>query len=145
MASDALSKLTSSSISDQKRSVMVEILKERSVGTATETVNTITSEPEWYDGIKAYKLTGELPEEKMAAQKLKRDSAWYCIFQGQLYKKGFSLPLLRCVTACEATKVIEEIHEGICGNHIGEKALALKALRAGFYWPTMLMDSQTYV
>ncbi|XP_057248169.1 uncharacterized protein LOC130590168 [Beta vulgaris subsp. vulgaris] len=108
-------------------------------------VNTIATESEWYEGILAYKLKGELPEDKMTAQKLRRDSVWYCIFQGQLYKKGFSLPLLRCVTANEATKIIEEIHEGICGNHIGGKALALKALRAGFYWPTMLTDAQTYV
>ena len=42
-------------------------------------------------------------------------------------------------------KIMEEIHEGICGNHIGGKALALKALRAGFYWPSMLADAQSYV
>ncbi|XP_057247594.1 uncharacterized protein LOC130589952 [Beta vulgaris subsp. vulgaris] len=40
---------------------------------------------------------------------------------------------------------MEEIHEGVCGNHIGGKALALKALRAGFYWPSMLSDAQGYV
>ncbi|XP_057250131.1 uncharacterized protein LOC130591205 [Beta vulgaris subsp. vulgaris] len=145
MAADALSKLASSSLSDKKRSVRVETLVERSIEVIPASVNTIATEPEWYEGILAYKLTGELPEDKMAAQKMRRDSVWYCIFQGQLYKKGFSLPLLRCVTAYEATKIIEEIHEGICGNHIGGKTLALKALRAGFYWPTMLTDAQTYV
>jgi len=30
-----------------------------------------------------------------------------------------------------------ELHEGICGSHIGGRALVLKAIRAGFYWPTM--------
>ncbi|XP_048493061.1 uncharacterized protein LOC125493630 [Beta vulgaris subsp. vulgaris] len=145
MAADALSKLASSSVSDKKRSVMVETYGERSIDTPTLAVNTIGQSPEWYDDIVAYKLTGTLSEEKIAAKKLKRDSSWYCIFQGQLYKKGFSLPLLRCVTAYEATKIIEEIHEGICGNHIGRKTLALKALRAGFYWPSMLADAQAYV
>lgn len=61
-----------------------------------------------------------------------------------MYKNGLSLPLVRCVTAHEATKNIEEIHEGVCRNHIGGKTLALKALRAG-YWPTMPADAQAYV
>ena len=60
-------------------------------------------------------------------------------------KKSFSLPLLECTTAVEAAKIMEEIHEGICANHIGGKALALKALRAGFYWPSMLANAQRYV
>ena len=41
-------------------------------------------------------------------------------------------------------QIIEEIHEGVCGNHIGGKALALKALREGFYW-RMLIDAHNYV
>ena len=145
MAADALSKLASLSVSDKKRNVMVETLGERSIDTPAPVVNTIVQSPEWYDGIVAYKLAGTLPEEKIAAKKLKRDSSWYCIFQGQMYKKGFSLSLLRCVTAYEATKIIEEIHEGVCGNHIGGKVLALKALRASFYWPSMLTEAQAYV
>lgn len=39
-----------------------------------------------------------------------------------MFKKGFSLPLLKCVTTYEATKIFEEIHEGICGNHIGYRS-----------------------
>ena len=53
--------------------------------------------------------------------------------------------MLKCSTAWESKKILEEIHEGICGNHIGGKALALKALRVGFYWPNMLADAQKYV
>jgi len=30
-----------------------------------------------------------------------------------------------------------ELHEGICGSHIGGRALASKAIRAGYYWPTV--------
>ena len=71
--------------------------------------------------IRAYKLTGTLSEDKMTAKKLRRESMWYYIFQGKLYKKGFYLSLLRCVTALEATKIIEEIHEGVCGTISAEK------------------------
>ncbi|XP_057251721.1 uncharacterized protein LOC130591808 [Beta vulgaris subsp. vulgaris] len=86
---------------------------------------------EWFSELVAYKLTGVLPSNPFAAKKLRRQANWYIIYRDELYRKSFSLPLLKCATAWEAKKILEEIHEGICGNHIGGKALALKALRAG--------------
>ena len=100
---------------------------------------------ERYYNILKYMRGGYRPQDINQAKKLQRQASWFCIFQGELYKKSFSLPLLRCVTKAEAQKVIEEIHEGICGNHIGRKALSLKALRAGYYWPTILQEAKDYV
>ena len=37
-----------------------------------------------------------------------------------------------------------EFHEGICGSHIGGRALSLKAVRAGYYWSTMREDCTRY-
>lgn len=42
MAADALSKMASSSMSDMKRNVMVEVLLERSINTNPPAVNTIS-------------------------------------------------------------------------------------------------------
>lgn len=145
MATDALSKPASFNTTNMKRNGMIEILPERSINTAQPKINTINQGKEWYDEITAYKLIDSLLDEEMTSKKLRTEAMWYCIFQGQLHKKGLSLPLLRCVTTYEATKIIEEIHEGVCGNNIDEKTLELKALRAGFYWPTMLADAQAYV
>ena len=36
--------------------------------------------------------------------------------------------------------LLREVHEGICGNHIGARALAGTVLRQGYYWPTILKD-----
>ena len=52
------------------------------------------------------------------------------------------MPLLRCVDDEEADYVLREIHEGICGNHSGARTLAFKALRQGFFWPTMHQDAK---
>ena len=41
--------------------------------------------------------------------------------------------------------MLKEVHEGICGNHIGARTLAAKTLRQGYYWPTMLKDSTKLV
>ena len=40
---------------------------------------------------------------------------------------------------------MREVHEGICGNHSGARSLVHKLIRAGYYWPTMLKDTQAYV
>ncbi|XP_068503643.1 uncharacterized protein [Phaseolus vulgaris] len=37
-----------------------------------------------------------------------------------------------------------ELHEGICGSHIGGRSLSSKAIRAGYYWPTMREDCTRY-
>ncbi|KAK3002009.1 hypothetical protein RJ639_022183 [Escallonia herrerae] len=39
-----------------------------------------------------------------------------------------------------ATYALREVHEGICGQHLGGKALAHKILRQGYYWPIMQQD-----
>ncbi|XP_048501500.1 uncharacterized protein LOC104893263 [Beta vulgaris subsp. vulgaris] len=144
MKADALSKPASSDSVSIEGMVVIDVLKEKSI-TQKVMINNIDQQGEWFTELVKYKLKGELPADPMAAKKLRRQANWYVIYQNELYKKSFSLPLLKCATTAEAVKIMEEIHEGICGNHIGGKALALKALRAGFYWPSMLAEAQSFV
>ncbi|KAM1382419.1 hypothetical protein ACFX2F_034892 [Malus domestica] len=65
----------------------------------------------------------------------------YLIINDQLYKRGFNLPYLRCLTPAEAETVIREIHEGVCGDHAGSRSLAHKAFRQGYYWLTLHQDA----
>ncbi|KAB2608398.1 hypothetical protein D8674_011566 [Pyrus ussuriensis x Pyrus communis] len=65
----------------------------------------------------------------------------YLIINDQLYKQGFNLPYLRCLTLAEAEIVLREIHEGVCGNHAGSRSLAHKTFRQGYYWPTLHQDA----
>ncbi|XP_025682457.1 uncharacterized protein [Arachis hypogaea] len=64
---------------------------------------------------------------------------------GELYRRGFSHPLLKCLGRNEANEVMNEIHEGVYGNHIGGRALAAKIIRIGYYWPTIKRDCITKV
>uniref|UniRef100_A0A2N9ERP1 Integrase catalytic domain-containing protein n=1 Tax=Fagus sylvatica TaxID=28930 RepID=A0A2N9ERP1_FAGSY len=64
---------------------------------------------------------------------------------GILYKRSFSLPYLRCLAPDEVKYVMREIHEGICGNHSGARALQKKIVRAGYYWPSMQADANKFV
>jgi len=45
----------------------------------------------------------------------------------------------------QQVRVMKELHEGVSGSHIGGRALALKILRAGFYWPSLREDCLVYV
>ena len=86
-------------------------------------------------------LTGDLKE----ASKLRARLVRFTIHQGTLYKRGFSAPILKCVGKEDANYILRELHEGVCGNHIGARTLAGKTLRQGYYWPTMLKDATELV
>ena len=55
------------------------------------------------------------------------------------------MPLLKCIGPDEVWYILAEIHEGSCGHHPGAKSLVRKALRAGYYWPTMMADAKNHV
>ncbi|KAK2998191.1 hypothetical protein RJ639_023764 [Escallonia herrerae] len=65
----------------------------------------------------------------------------YALVEGTLHKKSFSLPYLRCLCPSESLYALQEVHEGICGQHLGGRTLAQKILRQGYYWPTMQKDA----
>ena len=70
------------------------------------------------------------------------------IINNSLYRRGFSTPWLKCLNKQEAEKVIQEIHEGICGAHAGAHAgaqvVAQKILRTGYFWPTLSSDTREF-
>nr|GEV68733.1 reverse transcriptase domain-containing protein [Tanacetum cinerariifolium] len=45
-----------------------------------------------------------------------------------------------CMGSVQANYVIREIHMGSCGMIVGPRAVARKAIRQGYYWPTMHED-----
>ena len=92
-----------------------------------------------------YLIDGLLPDDPKEASKLRTRSTRFTIHKGSLYKRGFLTPILRCVVGKDANYVLREVHEGVCGNHIGALTLAGKVLRQGYYWPTMLRDATELV
>ncbi|KAI0499463.1 hypothetical protein KFK09_020366 [Dendrobium nobile] len=77
----------------------------------------------------------------MTAIQLRRQEANFVVISGELYKRAFSGPYLKCLPPSEADYALREVHSGICGEHLGGKALANKILRQGFYWPTIKHDA----
>ena len=97
------------------------------------------------DPIWDYLIEGLLPDDLKEAFKLRTKSVRFTIHKGSLYKRGFFTPILKCIARKDADYALREVHESICGNHIGAQALAGKFLRQGYYWPTMLRDATDLV
>lgn len=110
-----------------------------------QTCLSISQDEDLRTPIMRYLTTGWLPEDKTEAKKLVRCASWFIIINDDLFKRGFSTPLLKCLPKDRAAYVLAEIHEGSCGHHPGGRSLARKVLRAGYYWLTLERDAADHV
>ena len=83
---------------------LVESLKQLSIDRAEEVLQLMT-EPSWMDPIILYLTDRTSPEDPVEAKRL--------------YKRSFSLLLLRCLGPTDADYALREVHEGICRSHLG--------------------------
>jgi hypothetical protein len=76
---------------------------------------------------------------------LRQRARGYVVVNGELYKSGDTKPWLRFITSEKGLELLKEIHSGLCGAHISTRALACKAIKQGFYCPTINIDAKTLV
>ena len=69
----------------------------------------------------------------------------YLILDGDLYRRRPNGVKLLCIPIGKGKELLQDIQEGICGAHIGARALVSKSLRQGFYWTTALRDATELV
>uniref|UniRef100_A0A2N9IAL2 Uncharacterized protein n=1 Tax=Fagus sylvatica TaxID=28930 RepID=A0A2N9IAL2_FAGSY len=137
---DTLAKLASS---DEATDQYIEV--QHSPSHLEEELSPINVSNSWMTPIVNYLEDETLPSDPVEARKLKVRSTRFILIQGVLYKRGFSLPYLRCLDKAKANYVMREVHEGICGNHSGARSLVHKLVRAGYYWLTMQKDAVSYI
>ncbi|XP_057730361.1 uncharacterized protein LOC130945675 [Arachis stenosperma] len=137
---DLLSKVASTKPGEGNRSLIQGMTREPAIALHITTLSS-----SWLDPITNYLEHGQVPGDEKDAGKLRREAAKYAVIQGQLFRKGLSQPLLKCLHPDQTDYVLREVHEGCCGHHIGGKALARKLIRAGYYWPSMMADSKEFV
>nr|XP_027067493.1 uncharacterized protein LOC113693115 [Coffea arabica] len=140
---DALSRLASTSFSDLNKTVLVEVLSEP--GYVEEVACPVHSEDTWMTPFILFLGQGTLPEDRAEARRIQRKAARYALRDGELYKRSYFGPWLRCVTPETGRHVLHEIHEGLCGGHVGHRMLAKKVLLLGFFWPFVRQDAQDLV
>ncbi|GJZ88435.1 reverse transcriptase domain-containing protein [Tanacetum coccineum] len=142
---DVLSKHASVAFNHLTKEVLVEVLNERSK--EGQKVQSIVEEEwgNWITPIKQCLEEGIWPKDKNEARCLRVKIGQYTMESEVLFKKGYLIPMLRYVGPLQANYVIREIHMGSCGMHVGPRAIVRKAIKQGYYWPTMHEDAKKEV
>ncbi|GAU46913.1 hypothetical protein TSUD_402940, partial [Trifolium subterraneum] len=130
---DVLSKLASTRRKKAgNQSLIQETLTKPSIEKTAEVMHIcVVDEQSWMSPVYNFLKSNALPVDAKEATKVRKRACSYVLLDDKLYRRGFSIPLLKCVEEARVEFVLQEIHEGINGQHIGGRSLARKALRAG--------------
>jgi hypothetical protein len=115
-----------------------------------EQVNVMISElehDEWYSDIVHYLKNLSFPDHLVDYKRrtLRLRSMKYYLTEDGLGWRNPDGVILRCVNKEEAKKILEELHSRYCGGHFVARTAAHKILRAGFYWPTLFLDTHQHI
>ena len=140
---DSLVALATSSAQDLPRVVLVEDLyTHTSAHHGIPRIHQVKLGPSWMDSISLFLEKDVLPEEKTEADKIRRKAPRFWLSEDRkLYKRSYSGPYLLCVHPEASESLLEELHEGVCGSHIGGRSLSHKALTQGYWWPNMQKEA----
>jgi hypothetical protein len=79
------------------------------------------------DYIQEHKLAPDVDPKSAEATRILRRSKGYVLVGGNLYKCGSALGILmKCFSKEEGKEILQEIHEGMCGNHAASRTLVGK-------------------
>ena len=131
---DSLATLATSSAGQLPRIILVEHLgRARKIMKDTTRVHEIRVGPSWMNPIVAFLKDDILPEGKSEAEKIRRNATRFWLSENhKLYRRSYSGPYLLCVHSETSELLLEELHEGICGSHIGGRSLSPRALTQGY-------------
>jgi len=83
--------------------------------------------------------------EEAEKETMKCKCTRYTIIGEELYRRSFSRPLLKCIGKTQVEYILAELHNEICGLSFEGRSMATRALRDGYYWPSMGKDSIEYI
>ncbi|XP_075479357.1 uncharacterized protein LOC142520238 [Primulina tabacum] len=138
---DALAKMASSLSEASTR----EVLHVSRLVLSAEEETLLTPEDSWMTSLIKFIVNNELPEDKVQAQKIKRQALRFALLNNILYRRSFEGPILKCLPVGEVDYVLREIHEGCRREHLGGISLAWKTMLSGFWWPTISQVSSRVV
>nr|GEY46985.1 hypothetical protein [Tanacetum cinerariifolium] len=140
---DALRKIASTTFAHLSKQVLAEELKEKSID--EKEVFGSSGKRKTHILIYEYLAKGILLDEKKKARAIRRKTRRYALTNEVIYKRSFFGPWLHCVGPLQANYILKEIHEGSCSLHVGPRSVVVKALRSGYYWPTIHMDAKKLI
>jgi hypothetical protein len=109
---------------------VIEDLSVKTVDPKPRVVNIIQGE-NWRASIMAYLHHYNEPDSSTESIRIQQRAKAYQIIEDELYKTSVTGSLLRCLSK----------DEGMCGGHIGARALTTKVFMQGFYWPSVIITT----
>ena len=74
-------------------------------------------------------------DDKKEAKKIHRvASQYWLLVDRKLYQRSFGGSYLSCLHPKKVNKLLSELHDRVCGSHIGGRLLAHRAMTQGFWW-----------
>ncbi|GJU45899.1 reverse transcriptase domain-containing protein [Tanacetum coccineum] len=143
----ALSKIRITSFAHLSKLVLVEIFENKSISEME--IYTVIEEQDPPDNpIVDYISKGTLPHEQnmprritpAPAQRIELRDGVLPIDVSRVLRHGYL-----CVGPIQADYVLCEIHAGSCSMHSGPRSVVARALRSGYYWPTMHRDARDMI
>ena len=116
----------------------MELLGEQSIDTAVGVDVAMVSPVEWcwMDPIIDFLAEDRVPNDEKKANKVHRTAAWYWLSADRkLYRRSFGGPYLLCLWPEKVMELLAELHDGVCGSHVGGRSLAHRVMTQGFWWP----------
>ena len=95
----------------------IQILTYPSISDQVLKLSTVEKVSDWRRNRIDYLENGTLSSEKKSVVQLRMKVRRFTILNGTLYKRGFTLPFIKCVSVEEGDYILWKIHEGICGSH----------------------------
>ena len=146
---DSLATLASSMIEEVPRLIKVELIKEPSINMEDNCISTevnvamiSTTRPCWMDPIINFLAKDRVPDDEKEAKKIRQVASRYWLSADcKLYRRSFRGPYMLCLHPEKVNEFLFELHDGVCGSHIGGCSLAHKAMTQGFWWPQVQKDA----
>jgi hypothetical protein len=93
--------------------------------------------------IRDQRLPAGMDARSAEAARVMRRNKGFILVDSKLYRRGARSGVhMKCVMKEDSYDILQEIHEGVCGNHAASRMLVGKAYRAGFWWPTAVSDAK---
>jgi hypothetical protein len=81
------------------------------------------------------------PDNSTELTRIQQRAKAYQIIEDKLYETSVTGSVLCCLSRDVGKELLTHMYSGVCGGHIGARALAAKVFRQGFYWPSIIDDA----
>jgi len=126
---DSLTTLVSSLTEEVPRLIKLKLVAEPSINAGVGVLVVATFEPCWIDLIIDFLAESRVSDDEKEADRVRKVAAQYWLSADRkLYQRSFGGLYLLCLRLDKVNELLTELHEGVCGSHVGGGSLAHQAM-----------------